>query len=199
MTFRDLQNRLLTRVREMVRSGEISERRLARRCGYSQPHIHHVLKGARRLQSELADVLLRRLRFSVEELVHEAEAGPPVLEGLPAQLVSRYVDPYFHRLGPDDDSMSPLLLPGDLLLVDRAEAARRRPEFERVYLLALGGRMTVCRCQRVGAALVLVADNGRLSRALPERISLLRDELLEIVQGRVVLTLREMEGPVAML
>jgi hypothetical protein len=73
LTFQILEDRLLTFVNSRVRNGEFTERGLARIVGVSQPQIHNVLKGARKLTSELADLLLTKLNISVHDLLHEAE------------------------------------------------------------------------------------------------------------------------------
>lgn len=69
MLFSDLQNVLLESLKGRVRNGELTERRLARLVGVSQPHIHNVLKGHRLLSPKLADQILTHLRLSVFDLV----------------------------------------------------------------------------------------------------------------------------------
>ena len=73
MNFRDLQNRLAENLRERVRSGEITERGLARLTGVSQPHIHHVLKGKRLLSADMADQVMGHLRMDILDLVDPIE------------------------------------------------------------------------------------------------------------------------------
>ena len=73
MNFYDLQQRLLNDLRRRVRSGEITERRLARQTGISQPHIHQVLKGKRVLSPQKADDILRHLRLDLLDLVDAME------------------------------------------------------------------------------------------------------------------------------
>jgi transcriptional regulator with XRE-family HTH domain len=68
MTFDDLRTRLIDNLRLRVQSGEVTERSLARLTGVSQPHLHHVLKGKRRLSIETADLILRRLHIDVLDL-----------------------------------------------------------------------------------------------------------------------------------
>lgn len=58
ISFRLLQTRLLSAVNARIQNGELSERGLAKFLGISQPQIHNVLKGARKLNVELADRLL---------------------------------------------------------------------------------------------------------------------------------------------
>ena len=73
MNFRDLQNWLAENLRERVRSGEITERGLARLTGVSQPHIHHVLKGKRLLSPDMADQVMGHLRMDILDLVDPIE------------------------------------------------------------------------------------------------------------------------------
>jgi hypothetical protein len=76
--------------------------------------------------------------------------------------------------------------------VDRAEGRRRHPIFENIYALSFGGRGAVCRCQRVGGALVPVAENSRCSSRLPDHLPLGRRDILEMVKGKVVWACRDM-------
>lgn len=73
MTFQDARLKLLAYVRNQVRNGEITERRLARLIGISQPHVHNVLKGTRSLSFEIGDLLLRALHLSLLDLVELSE------------------------------------------------------------------------------------------------------------------------------
>jgi len=73
MTFDDLRARLVENLRFRVRSGEATERGLARLTGISQPHLHHVLKGKRLLSLERADDVLRRLNMDILDLIPPAE------------------------------------------------------------------------------------------------------------------------------
>jgi hypothetical protein len=51
-----------------IQNGEITERKLARRIGLSQPQMHHVLKGSRTLKPEVADLLIAQLCIPVASL-----------------------------------------------------------------------------------------------------------------------------------
>ena len=73
MTFCDLHERLIENLRQRVRSGEMTERGLARATGVSQPHIHHVLRGKRLLSAVTADQILRRLQMDVLDLIELEE------------------------------------------------------------------------------------------------------------------------------
>jgi transcriptional regulator with XRE-family HTH domain len=75
MLFRDLLEALRENVRRRIRNGELTERGLARIAGISQPHLHHLLKGARVLTAEKADMLLSCLKLSVLDLIPDDQVG----------------------------------------------------------------------------------------------------------------------------
>ena len=56
-----------------INNGELSERGLARLLGISQPQIHNVLKGRRRLQADLADRLLEKFCIDLRDLLQIEE------------------------------------------------------------------------------------------------------------------------------
>lgn len=72
-TFATLQKRLLQLVNSRIDNGEFTERGLARLIGVSQPQIHNVLKGKRKLQTELADRIMKKFEIGVLDLFYEAE------------------------------------------------------------------------------------------------------------------------------
>jgi transcriptional regulator with XRE-family HTH domain len=69
MDFQELRGRFVDHLRERVRSGQLTERGLARVTGISQPHIHNVLKGKRLLSPEMSDAILRNLRMDLLDLM----------------------------------------------------------------------------------------------------------------------------------
>lgn len=73
VTFGALQARLIAFVNMRIQNGEYTERGLARLLGISQPQIHHVLKGTRRLQPEFADRVMARFGITVLDLLQEVE------------------------------------------------------------------------------------------------------------------------------
>ena len=75
MYFETLQERLLDHLNWRVRNGDLTERRLARLTGVSQPHMHNVLKGIRMLSPGIADRILRALEMSVLDLVGAEDAA----------------------------------------------------------------------------------------------------------------------------
>jgi len=73
MTLGDLQNRFVALLRKRVRNGELTERRLARMVGVSQPHMHNVLHGKRSFSVETTDEMMRLLRVDVLDLIEPSE------------------------------------------------------------------------------------------------------------------------------
>jgi len=100
MYFQVLQLRLLATLKEMVRKGDMTERRLARLTGVSQPHMHNVLKGVRILSSEVADEILRHLKISVYDLLDREEVFVAAPDHYADLLPYRDVPVLNGRLGP---------------------------------------------------------------------------------------------------
>lgn len=75
MYFQLLQTKLVSFTRAKIRSGELTERGLARIAGMSQPHVHNVLKGVRTLSAEAADQILRALRVTISDICTPEEMG----------------------------------------------------------------------------------------------------------------------------
>jgi len=64
-----MQQRFVGFLRERVRSGQLTERGLARITGVSQPHIHNVLNGKRLFSIEMSDQILSRLHLDLWDLI----------------------------------------------------------------------------------------------------------------------------------
>lgn len=73
VSFAVLQARLRELVKNRIDNGEFTERGFARIVGISQPQMHNILKGARRLSPEIADLMLRKLELSTAHLFEPAE------------------------------------------------------------------------------------------------------------------------------
>ena len=73
VTFEVLRRRLIWFVNDRISNGDLSERGLARILRVSQPQIHNVLKGARKLTPELADRLLRCFGMTVIDLLNRSD------------------------------------------------------------------------------------------------------------------------------
>lgn len=213
MTIGQMQQRLLVLLNEKVRRGEMSQRRLARLTGFTQPHIHNVLKGARAMNPNLADAVLQCLNLSVSDLIAEgvpaAWQQAPLWQGeigvggqfpkldqgsgclpFPAEFLARFTDPVLLRVGGSERSMAPLIEPGDLVLMDQSETRRRKPELGSIYVIRLGGSARLCRCRAVGSSLLLTEENGRFP-SLPDRIPVGDGHVLDVVKGTVVWVCRE--------
>jgi hypothetical protein len=73
VNFRELQRRLIAHLHTLVRSGDATERGLARLTGISQPHMHHVLKGKRLLSLGMADRVLAQLHLDLLDFMEPGE------------------------------------------------------------------------------------------------------------------------------
>jgi predicted XRE-type DNA-binding protein len=73
VTFEVLRARLVNQVKRRIDNGEFTERGLSRILGISQSQTHNVLKGARTLQTSLADRILTKLGLSAMDLLSEVE------------------------------------------------------------------------------------------------------------------------------
>jgi len=73
LTYQDVQLKLLSYVRNQISNGELTERGFARLIGISQPHVHNVLKGVRKLSPKIFDQTLKYLHLSLLDLVPSQE------------------------------------------------------------------------------------------------------------------------------
>ena len=73
MDFQELERRLIDHLKARIRSGELTERRLAKMAGISQPHVHNVLKGKRIFSLHMADLILHVLRLDLLDLISPEE------------------------------------------------------------------------------------------------------------------------------
>ncbi len=73
ITLELVQRRLLENINWRINNGEYTERGLARLLGISQPQMHNVRKGIRRLSVELADRMMAKLNILLLDLLEEAE------------------------------------------------------------------------------------------------------------------------------
>lgn len=80
VTFDDVCERLLSCLAERVSNGEFSERRLAAKLGLSQPQIHRLLNGSRRLTRDVAERIRACLDLSIADLLHGDEIAPRAAE-----------------------------------------------------------------------------------------------------------------------
>ena len=218
VTFAHMQQNLLEVIRQRVTNGEITESQLARMVGMSQPHIHNVLKGARKLSTELADAMMARLRMDSKELIGDEQAvyalpfrPVPLLFGLlgaemiqfdprktsgfvaaPSAIVATLYSPLAAMLG-DDRAVAPRFETGDLVLIDQAIAVRNRALLNGVYIaMTLNGPRV--RYVRQGGGKTYLASEGSLaSPQLWERVTF-TGPLSRVVRGRVVWLSRQLDG-----
>jgi transcriptional regulator with XRE-family HTH domain len=90
MYFEELHGRLLLSLRMRLSNGELTERRLARLTGISQPHVHNVLKGKRILSPRAADQILHRLGLSILDLLRREESARSICSA--CEWKDRYVE-----------------------------------------------------------------------------------------------------------
>ncbi len=218
MQIEELISRLVETARQRVQRGSVTERRLARLCGVSQPHMHNVLKNIRSLSPESADRLMQALGITVPELLwrfpEEAESevravpvvrqriGPgsdanlAVFRGyvpLAGSLLANLVSPVAARLS------SELVLPSqfrtnDLLLLDQNEELRNRPSGGRCWVVAEESGLRV-RYVRLGGTSVYLANEAtvRDPRAW-DQVQLNGRNILEVVRARIVWIGRDVEA-----
>jgi transcriptional regulator with XRE-family HTH domain len=75
MDFQELERRFIEYLRQRIRSGDLTERRLAKLAGISQPHVHNVLNGKRTFSIAMADTILQVLRLDLFDLITAEEAA----------------------------------------------------------------------------------------------------------------------------
>lgn len=212
---------LLELARKRVRSGEVSERGLARLSGISQPHMHNVLKGIRALSIESADRLMRGMEVTIPLVVWAGTGieldriiaipvlrnriGPGIATALdvfrgymafPLSLVERLKDPVAGYLAAD------LALPseyraGDAVLLDLNPAKRIALAPSSCWIVAENGALRVRYVRRAPGGLEVVRDPGIFGGRDSQTISLQGSNILEIVRARIVWIGREMEAPLA--
>jgi hypothetical protein len=71
--FDELIERLKGYIRLKIDSGEYTERSLARVLRVSQPHLHNMLKGVRRMNLEFADQVMAKFQIGIFDLISDEE------------------------------------------------------------------------------------------------------------------------------
>lgn len=209
--FHRLFDALLSHVRGRIGGGELSERGFARLMGYSQPHVHNVLAGVRRMNARFADDLLGALGLSLEELSNSTARRP--LSHVPVPLCSGEISPnreypseksvaaailapagalpatghcLAFRVGADENSMWPSVWPGDTVVVDPSLRGRRNPDVQSIYVLRINGRGYVRRCHGLSHRLLIVSDQEPSAGPPLSWVSLENRKILDVVRGRIV-------------
>ncbi|HVW11186.1 MAG TPA: hypothetical protein VHC90_21525 [Bryobacteraceae bacterium] len=214
-------DRVTGMAREAVRSGEISERALARRAGLSQPHLHNVLKGVRSLSPAAADQLMGALDIAAPQLLWLGEdAAPPEVREVPllrnrigpgseasfsafrgylpfpASLVAPLEEPVAAHLAADL-ALPSELRSGDLVLLDRNAARRILPASGCCWVVADHAGLRVRYVRRDGSSLETGAVSSRSGAVVWRAISLHGRDILDLVRARIVWIGREMEAQTA--
>ena len=218
MQLGELYQRLIETARQRVRSGEVTERKLARLCGLSQPHMHNVLKNFRSLSPDSADRLMEVLDLNVPALFYRStgkedtavrivpmvrnrigpgtEGALTIFRGFmpfSAQRVKFLVDPVVAQLAPD------LVLPkslaaNDYVLLDQNPAIRASPTGGGCWVVAENAGLRV-RYVKLGGTRVYLANEATVRNPPAwQQIPLHGENILEIVRARVVWISREMEA-----
>ncbi len=181
--------RVIEVARHRVRSGQVSERGLARLASISQPHLHNVLKGIRVLSPDAADRLMRAMDVTVPQVLWSGGtlniadiSAVPVLRNrigpgtvaafdafrgyrpFPAAMVAALTDPVAAFLAAD------LALPadfraGDLALLDQDPAVRTASPAASCWIVADSGGLRVRYVRRTRAGLEVGSD-----RVVSERV-----------------------------
>lgn len=73
VNFEEISERLRAFIKLRINSGEFTERSLARVFAISQPHLHNMLKGVRKLNVEFSDQILNRFKISILDLISDSE------------------------------------------------------------------------------------------------------------------------------
>jgi hypothetical protein len=170
-----------------------------------------VLKGARRLSTDMADHLLRRLRIDLFDLIEEEEErylrmpharncravpclGEPLGPGKPfpqeggefypfrSEQVDMLEDPVAARVG-EDDHLPPPLQEGDWVLLDRGERARLSRS-DGLYVIQLRHEAVIRRVRPAGPVWEVLA---------PPRFYVEDRAILELMKAKVVWLGRRLE------
>ena len=202
-----LIDRLMNRLRDRVRSGEITERGIARETGLSQPHVHNLLKGIRAPSPESADLLMRALQGGLlaligpEDIPHNFGAARPGraparsrsprpvpwVEGLddagmlvPCKMIAEAPDPAAVRLGAD----SAMDIAGGTVILDRSETSCHATDPASTYLVVVAG-VGLLRYVRMGRRSVYLATKADLNRPA-EWQAIAEPRCPDLVRGRVI-------------
>jgi len=73
LNFDELIARLRAYIRLRINSGEFTERSLARILRVSQPHLHNMLKGVRRINADFADQVMAKFGINILDLISDEE------------------------------------------------------------------------------------------------------------------------------
>ena len=217
MQFEELYRLLIDTARQRVRAGEFTERRLARLCNLSQPHMHNVLRDIRSLSPESADRLMDVLDLNIPALLFRSSGKAetavcpvPVLRSrlgpgfetalttyrgfmpFPAHRVASLVEPVVAQLGADLVLPKPLAA-SDYVLLDRNPDIRANPSGGGYWVVAESTGLRVRYVKPGGTCVYLANESNIRDPANWQPVPLRERNILEIVRARIVWISREME------
>jgi transcriptional regulator with XRE-family HTH domain len=106
-----------------------------------------------------------------------------------ASFLKKFIDPILIEVGKDQDSMIPIIFPGDLLLIDRKAIENPKPGHIYAVNLDDGGSVKYCLIQ--GNKLLITCEN-KFSEFKPAAIDLKGRRLEQLIVGEVVWVGREL-------
>jgi plasmid maintenance system antidote protein VapI len=215
-----LLSRLTSELARLLTSGSTTERKLASQLGISQPHLHNILSGKRKLTSAIADQVFERMSWNLLDLFEARDlalalekrkktvrfktvpcslpgAGPDVL--FPGPLDEEHAVPsswLIHVTRPAvislrfDAEMAPLYAGGDLLLVDQDTEARSAIGVSDYYIVRDGGSSLVRQLRDSGRGIYLVSRKHRLEPSLWPHLPCTGAMRTNIIQAKVIACLR---------
>ena len=210
--------RLVELARQRVRSGDVSERGLARKAGISQPHMHNVLKGIRTLSLDSADRLMRALEVTLPQVLWSGSGGTDAFEVSGVPVLRDRIGPgsaasfdVFKGYMPFPNGLvagieplaaylaADLALPfglraGDLVLLDLTRALRITPAVSTCWIVAENAGLRVRYVRRTRGGLEIASYPGLTGPRDWQPISLQGRTIPDIVRARIVWIGREMEA-----
>jgi hypothetical protein len=106
-----------------------------------------------------------------------------------SSFLSKFSDPILIEVGKDQDSMIPVIFPGDLLLIDRKPVEKTRRNGIYAVNLDEGGSVKYCNLEK---GILKITCENRFASFNPVEISIAEKPLSEVIVGEVVWIGREM-------
>ena len=217
-------SRLASELSRLLNSGSITERKLASDLGISQPHLHNILSGRRKLTATIAGQVLERMGWNVLDLLEAADlklalerrnpparvrqiplsdfgAGPGVV--FPGPLDGEHPVPISwlsQATRPavvalrPDLAMAPVLAGGDLLVVDQGQDARQTIGANDYYVVRQEGSSLVRRLRETGRGVYLLSERHLLQPLLWPHVDCPPGSLPDVVQAKVIAWRRPPDG-----
>lgn len=129
--------------------------------------------------------VLSRAVGAGQPIVVDAEDGNESL-AFRNDFTRRFTNPIAVRVGRDQHSMVPTVHPGDVLVIDRSERVRLKPDGRRIYALNLDGGAMIKRVEVAGQWLLVSSDNLDKGHYPTRPVPLDDMNLLDVVVGEVV-------------